>query len=262
MTKPKAQTLQQKMGFFDEDLRKPKHDDIMLWLDKNIEEIINNLFNKPFTESEINSMKVMVSNRIKSVLDHFDKDIKSIENELNNYDTENKIKFSFISSKSKEELVKKIEELKIRKEILEKFETEDPNIYIKPRIKTIAKKWELPVSTANSTNKFTIGFIDFCATFNMPQFELLGLRYNILAKHPYTITYYDFYEKELKFTYTPHEKIIYVEVKSEITSLGELIRQINHYKTYLSGDYYVLCPDNKYKDTLQEQGIKTINFVS
>ena len=36
MAKPKAQTLQQKLGFFDEDLKKPKHDEIMIWLDQNI----------------------------------------------------------------------------------------------------------------------------------------------------------------------------------------------------------------------------------
>ena len=45
MTKPKANTLQQKMGFFDEDLKMPKHDELMLWLDKNIEHILNESFN-------------------------------------------------------------------------------------------------------------------------------------------------------------------------------------------------------------------------
>lgn len=37
MAAPKAQTLQQRFGFMDNDLKKPKHDDIILWLDKYIE---------------------------------------------------------------------------------------------------------------------------------------------------------------------------------------------------------------------------------
>ncbi len=40
MAEPKAQTLLQKMGFRDGDLSTPLHDEIMLWLDANMEGII------------------------------------------------------------------------------------------------------------------------------------------------------------------------------------------------------------------------------
>jgi len=43
MTKPKAKTIQQRFGFADTDLRTPKHDEIMLWLDQNIVSVIKEL---------------------------------------------------------------------------------------------------------------------------------------------------------------------------------------------------------------------------
>lgn len=41
MSKKQAKTLLEKMGFKDDDLSTPKHDEIMLWLDRNIEAVIN-----------------------------------------------------------------------------------------------------------------------------------------------------------------------------------------------------------------------------
>ena len=161
MNKPKAQTLQQKMGFFDEDLKKPKHDEIMLWLDTNIENIVNNLFNKPFTEKEIDLIKVRKTEKIKSIIGAIETSIKSVEDELNLSDAEREEKrMGFIYSSSREDLLKSLDLLKSKKEKLETFDINNPEIYKKPRITLIDKKWELPVSTGNS-NKYTIGFIDF-----------------------------------------------------------------------------------------------------
>lgn len=260
MNKPKAQTLQQKMGFFDEDLKKPKHDEIMLWLDSNIETIINNLFNKPFTENEIDLIKARETEKIKSIIGALETSIKNIEVELSLSDAERaEKKIGFIYSSSKEDLLKRLELLKSKKEILENFDINKPEIYKKPRITKISKKWELPVSNGNLHNPFTIGFIDFAASFNVPKLEFSGLGYT-QSHSSGKITYTDISVSDLRFEYTRQSRNIYVEVKSEITSLGELIRQINQYKSYLNGDYYVLCPDNKYKELLKEQGINSIDY--
>lgn len=40
---PDSNTLQSKFGFQDEDLKTPKHDEIMLWLDNHLENIISKL---------------------------------------------------------------------------------------------------------------------------------------------------------------------------------------------------------------------------
>ncbi len=43
MTAPKAQTIQQRFGFLDNDLKTPKHDEMMIWLDENIVSVVNKL---------------------------------------------------------------------------------------------------------------------------------------------------------------------------------------------------------------------------
>jgi hypothetical protein len=52
MNKQKAETHIQQLGFFDDDLKTSKHDEIMIWQDKNIQEAINTLFYKPFDHTK------------------------------------------------------------------------------------------------------------------------------------------------------------------------------------------------------------------
>lgn len=47
MTAPKAQTLQQRMGFADPDLKSPKHDELMLALDRNMDAIVASILPPP-----------------------------------------------------------------------------------------------------------------------------------------------------------------------------------------------------------------------
>lgn len=40
MAKPRASTIQQRFGFLDGDLKKPEHDEMMFWLDENLEHVV------------------------------------------------------------------------------------------------------------------------------------------------------------------------------------------------------------------------------
>ncbi|MEI8047084.1 MAG: hypothetical protein WCI92_06875 [Bacteroidota bacterium] len=257
MTKPKAQTIQQKLGFFDDDLKKPKHDELMLWLDSNIEKIVNKLFNQPFTEKELEHIKDRERVKTRTIIKEYESSIASWEKELGLSISEKRDRPSAIQ-RSDEELQKYISEIKRKKLILEQFDFSS-QISAKPRITRIDKKWELPITTASNNNKSTIGFIDFCASFSLPHLSLSGLKFH-QKEFSHEEKYYDIDENALMFKYIPIGKSILVEVKTEIISLGELIRQVNQYKTYFHGDYYVLCPNNKYKDILMEQGIKSIDY--
>ncbi len=46
----KPETLRQRFGFMDEDNKTPKHDEIMLWLDKEAQNIIYRIFNNNWSE--------------------------------------------------------------------------------------------------------------------------------------------------------------------------------------------------------------------
>ena len=62
-------TLQQKFGFQDDDLKSAKHDDIMVWLDTNIERIFQERFIKYFI-TEWNESVRDTKNVIKNVSDY------------------------------------------------------------------------------------------------------------------------------------------------------------------------------------------------
>jgi hypothetical protein len=240
------------MGFFDEDLVKPKHDELMIWLDSNIESIVNEIFNKPFDDSSLSNIKASFNKQIGKVIDLFSKRISDYQDIISG-----KIEKSYGANLI--ELQKTIGDYSSKIEYLNKLNL-FAEIPIKPRITSIQKVWELPVmsQTSHMSNKYTVGFIDFAATFDIPRISLTGIKYKTIGYH--NEQFLDDIEDVLDFVFHPMTKSIYVEVKTEIKSIGELIRQINHYRTYLRGDYYVLCPDNSSKNILEEQNIGFINY--
>ena len=108
------------------------------------------------------------------------------------------------------------------------------------------------------SNKYTVGFIDFAATFNIPTLILDGLEYDISSSDG--LKYLTDIKELVKLNFIATQKSIYIEVKTEIKSIGELIRQINHYRTYLKGDYYVLCPNDECRKILEDQNIGFISY--
>jgi hypothetical protein len=45
MAIPKAKTLQERFGFMDPDIKKPEHDEMIKWIDRNVEDILMLVFN-------------------------------------------------------------------------------------------------------------------------------------------------------------------------------------------------------------------------
>jgi len=94
-------------------------------------------------------------------------------------------------------------------------------------------KWEHQVMHTNGNYKMVVGFVDLMV-------HIKG----------------EFYDN-LQDTYYEEDRFIYIEVKTKIPVLGELIRQMrayqaypNHYVTY----YLVISPDDRHSKKLSEQG--------
>jgi len=131
MAKPKAQTLQQKLGFFDDDLRKPKHDELMIWLDSNIENIVNDIFFKAYDPETEDVIKAETKKRIDKVLSIQNEVIKSNKKELESTEKS-------ISAVDKDGFRKTIHECEKRIELIKQI---DPNMDIPKRPKgTILEK--------------------------------------------------------------------------------------------------------------------------
>jgi hypothetical protein len=58
-----------------------------------------------------------------------------------------------------------------------------------------------------------------------------------------------------------HTPRVLVEVKSKLPTLGELLRQINTYRSAFMGKYVVVAPDDTYGEVLSEQGVHFIKYA-
>jgi hypothetical protein len=52
-----------------------------------------------------------------------------------------------------------------------------------------------------------------------------------------------------------------VEAKSQMPTVGELLRQINLYRTAMHGSYVVVAPDCNYTEVLREQGVAFVRYL-
>ena len=176
MAKPKSQTIQQRFGFMDKDLKSPKHDEIMLWLDDTVENHFNHL--------------IAFSNEWQF------NDFFVIEDEKELSDIQSEIIFN---------------------------DTELPE---KPKLTVVKKVWEYPISTKSGSNTYIVGFADMRVDFIEPSLS--------------------YYVKENKCQIYKERKSLFFEAKTEIPSLGELIRQIRMYQIYTNGKWFVVSPDVKF----------------
>ena len=55
---------------------------------------------------------------------------------------------------------------------------------------------------------------------------------------------------------------ISIEIKAEIPSLGDLVRQINFYRNYLGGPFIVVSSDDRFASVLKDQRIHFFKYKS
>lgn len=236
MARPRAQTLQQKLGFYDEDLKKPDHDAIMYWVAENAEEVVNTALRLHYwQQEEINLCKELIIKSLNFCFGRDDDGNICSTNESIRPDEytilEEQINFSPLPERAKT----KVYEL----------------------------EWEHPVTTqvTNQYNgyksaKHIVGFIDLkidCSITRLgieeAKFEFSHADYK-LPNYVSVVNYF----QDVNWIQYRLPLTVYVEVKTEIKSLGELFRQLSTYKEYNDGIYLIICPDDRHKQTIIDQG--------
>lgn len=118
----------------------------------------------------------------------------------------------------------------------------------KPPIRFTAKdtsRIQLEYAIANPKTNFIIGYADI----------MVDPRTDVNCK-------VNFETKSAGYSLNASGKDYYIEVKPRIQSFGELLRQIRTYET-LTGrhSWYVACPDTRFKDDLEDEGVKFIQIT-
>ena len=207
MSKPKAQTIQQRFGFLDHELSTPKHDEIMLWLDDCMDTVASNFLR--------------------------DQDMGIAE------------------------AVRFYSENGISESVLKSLDKPNPNL----PIKVVSKIWEKPITTQQSKgygNKYTVGFVDMALQYRLPVVALEGIKWPSFGSRGPEIV------GDLRWSVRYENKVAYFEVKPEVRSLGELMRQIRMYQTYVDDGvkFAVVSPDDRLKKQIERQGIIFVPYPS
>lgn len=261
MATPKAKTLQQKLGFFDDDLKNPTHDEILIWLDKNINEVVDQVFNlsswnKNHVEKKIQEANTLSAQNIRKIESEIENNLLKIEEYQIEMDTSSQHDTSLtarsIESLKKEnsELLNVLKELKL----FNGLSHDDLPEKQKPIYETY---WESPVTQISSnyktgyTNKNIIGYIDLLVKITASDLNVVDSEINKKITTP-------------KFVQTMNvaKPDLLIEVKTKINSVGELLRQINTYREYKTGVFLVVCPDDKFADILKKEGIYFYKYVN
>ena len=247
MATPKAQTLQQRFGFADKDLTTPKHDEIMVWLDANLEKVIKELWRwEPITEERITharekAQEAICEERVKRQKNLTDAQA-NLETARREYQEESlKYRRKFPDS-TREYSTWQVDNARDKvvnctKDLQEALDWNGLGpIPAFDTIRIESNIWEYAIATSNNS-KFIVGFIDLLAVGYLSN---LGVDLSGLPKWARA-------DKGFKMLF---------EVKSSIPSLGEAIRQIRMYQTHIGGIYVIVSPDDRFADALRAQGIE------
>lgn len=238
--KPKAKTLQERFGFHDEELRTPKHDEMMLWLDANIDSVAADLFHVDWTdkarkqqENDIAKARGTWIENLKigaGLTEEEEKQVRLLVAEIKHWSLQN----------NPEKQRGFTDTLNTYLEAIAQGFRDPGRAPMRPTCKATERRWEYPIMDG----RITVGFADYFAkveTFdasldgplNAPRWVLRRERVNL-----------------------------FFEVKPEIRSLGELMRQLNHYRVYTyEGQFFVVSPDDRFRSTLESQGIGFVKYT-
>jgi hypothetical protein len=235
--KPKAKTMQERLGYVDGELSTPKHDEMLLWLDANSETIIADLFPTEWTPAEQHAKEQAVERartlwveqcngltteqaktvtRLKAEIDHWHR-LGVTEKE---HDFRNQLA-QLLTTSGKH--------------------WPDPGPPPpRPAFKIESKKWEVPIKAGN----YIIGYIDFLITGQKGRVYLTDS-----GPSP-------------TWTVSRERARLLFEVKPSIPSRGELLRQINTYREYeTNSQCFVVSSDDRFEQWLASQDIRFVKYT-
>jgi hypothetical protein len=233
--KPKARTMQERLGFVDDELSTPKHDEMLLWFHENSAKIIANLFPPEWAASE-QLVHEQIAHRERAawgeehgLTPEEAKSLVLLKGEILHWHRHNEIE----------------KEQEFKNQLGELLNTSakrwpDPGPPPpRPPFKIEAKQWEVPIKTGNYIN----GYVDIVITGREGHVNLNGL-----WAPAWTTSY--------------QRAVLLFEIKPSIRSLGELVRQINTYRAYeTNSQCFVVSPDERFEQHLASQRIRFVKYT-
>ena len=289
MSKPRAQTIQQRFGFADGDLKTPKHDEIMVWLDANLDSIIKSVYRwEPITEGVVKRVRAEAAAKIMSYREHMEQILKQRESDLEARRAAYEQRKSLFIEKLEANQPMPIPSRSV-------LESKDLYFPISPprapnrstdQIKDIeratryeGREVERAQESVNMAAQELESALDWCTLGPVPDYEYHEFsrvwEHTVISRSyssKYVVGFIDLLARGILYTLGIAGELpcwervrfddykICFEIKSAIPSLGELIRQIRMYQEYEDGQYVVVCPDDRFAESLKAQGIGFLKY--
>jgi len=236
----KANTLQQRLGFMDEDLKKPSHDRIIKWVYDNASTLFENLIYKnEYSEDEIQYIKDKTTNAFCSNFYKSNGQIKRYQG-LGNIPADSKVR---------------PEEINFSEEIPNKSNAEVSNSQWEYLIRSEAEK----SFSGYKPHAKDIGFVDLRIDLKIPRLGLEGVsidrRLSTLRKT--SGARFDISDYQPIYNWKEDFEIVtlMIEAKTVMPTMGELFRQLNLYRNYFKdGVFVIVCPNDSQKELIEDQG--------
>lgn len=233
MAKPKAKSMLQQLGFFDEELASADHDTIIEWVDDKASEIIREFFPTYFEWS-----KEEVSHAITTAQRVIEDEIRFLENDEDN------------DHSSYVEYLNRVKDLQSLGEI-------PPRNPAKVRL----KQWEYPIKDIRGRGTYIIGYIDMRIQFSYSNLYVEGIDYNRRSVGQNLHWTQSELENNDPQENRPHVENLFVEAKTKLPTMGELMRQMNTYRDYSKGAFLIVCPDDSKAEKIRTQEYHFLKYT-
>lgn len=232
--KNRAQTLQQRFGFQDNELVTPAHDELMCELDGQLTNIAQQVWpcgrwagNTADYDALARRSWEMKRVEVTSSVTCYRGQVEDNPGDAYGYYQRN------------------LADAVARLERLEAWQGLGPAPAPKPARVTV-KRWELPIMN----KQFMVGFVDLYAMV------VTDGRLEVTQYDKNTSGYFNWDSGSLPgWDVEIDHHLCYFEVKPAIRSVGEVLRQIAMYREYADGNYFVVSPDARWRDVMVGQGV-------
>lgn len=246
----RAKSMIERLGFKDPELGTPQHDEIVKWIERNVEDLLQTLFpTEPWQEAEIDRLRNKIKSAIEWQRKNLERQSAEIQKRLDiDKNPEIGLAISGLKVFGGDLQREKALELEKTQQELKRIDMDKwGDLGVPPEVslaKAGSKWWEFTIKKREAV----VGFVDFVVDAELPYLTVKG----------FDGSSYGATNSKPEWRIGNRTKRVYFEAKVKIPSLGELIRQIRFYQTYEPGIYVVVSPDDRDAEILQSQGIRFI----
>jgi hypothetical protein len=280
MAKPRATTIQQKFGFVDSDLKKSDHDDIIVWLDgKLTSECIEKLvgYEVGWEQYVLEDFKLYRDTNslppyprleiIEKIWEYpistgaTNKYVVGFADIFVKYNIPKKIRLKTSNGRNLGVLNVLVDLLDLLSDGKSVKTIGNENYWLTESGLEVARTYITPLK---EQGKVEHGYIQQLTDDEIDHIFKYVKSEKVKPKKVGKL-YEKFLEaaelSNLVVKFSMKECWAWFEVKTTIPSLGELIRQIRLYQSYVNGTWFVVCGDNKFESQLKNQGIGFIQYI-